>query len=48
MQKFEVPIEDIKTEIRESLERVKAMVADSERFVRDHSQRPPEAGAEAA
>jgi len=44
MEEPDVPIEHIKTEIRESLDRVKQMVADSERFVRDHSQVPPEAG----
>jgi hypothetical protein len=48
MQESEVPIEHIKTEIRESLERVKAMVADSEAFVRDHTQRPREVGVEPA
>jgi hypothetical protein len=42
MEEPEVPIEDIKAEIRESLDRVKAMVAESGQFVRDHSQPPPE------
>ena len=42
MEEAEVPIEEIKAEIRESLDRVKHMVAESERFVRDHSQLPPE------
>jgi hypothetical protein len=42
MEESDVPIEDIKAEIRESFDRVKHMVAESERFVRDHSQLPPE------
>lgn len=43
MEESDVPIEDIKAEIRESFDRVKHMVAESERFVRDHSQLLPEA-----
>ena len=46
MEESEVPIETIKAEIRESLDRVKHMVAESEVFVRDHSQLPPEAPAQ--
>ena len=42
MQESDVPIDNIKAEIRESIGRVKAMVAEGERFVRDHSQLPPE------
>ena len=42
MEESNVPIEDIKTQIRESIDRAKAMVAEGERFVRDHSQAPPE------
>ena len=42
MDESEVPIENIKAEIEESIERVKAMVAEGERFVRDHSQLQPE------
>ena len=42
MEESDVPIEDIKAEIRQSIGRAKAMVAESERFVRDHSQLPPE------
>ena len=45
MEESDVPIEDIKAEIRESLDRVKHMLAESERFVRDHSQLPPAAPA---
>ena len=45
MEDLEVPIEEIKAEIRESLDRVKQMVADSELFVRDHTQPLPEASA---
>lgn len=45
MQETEVPIERMKAEIRESFDRVKQMVAESERFVRDHTQLPPEAPA---
>jgi hypothetical protein len=47
MNESEVRIEDLKAEIRESLDRIKAMVDDSGRFVRDHTQLPPEARAEA-
>lgn len=42
MEETEVRIEEIKAEIRQSIGRAKAMVAESERFVRDHSQLPPE------
>ena len=42
MEESDVPIDNIKAEIRESIGRVKAMVAEGERFVRDHSQLPPE------
>ena len=42
MEESDVPIEDIKAEIRQSIGRAKAMVAESGRFVRDHSQLPPE------
>ena len=35
-------IEQIKAEIRDSIERVKKMVAESEGFVRDHSQVLPD------
>ena len=45
MEESDVPIEDIKADIRESLDRVKHMLAESERFVRDHSQLPPAAPA---
>ena len=42
MEETDVRIEEIKAEIRQSIGRAKAMVAESERFVRDHSQLPPE------
>ena len=42
MDDTDVPIEDIKAEIRESIDRVKQMVVESEQFVRDHSQPLPE------
>jgi hypothetical protein len=45
MEESEVRIENIKAEIRESIDRVKHMVAESEIFVRDHRQLPPEAPA---
>lgn len=45
MEESEVPIETIKAEIRESLDRAKHMVAESECFILDHSQLPPEAPA---
>ena len=43
MEEAEIVIEDIQAEIRESIDRAKAMVAESERFVRDHTLIPPEA-----
>ena len=43
MDEIDVPIEEIKAEIRESIDRAKALVADSERFVREHSVLPIEA-----
>ena len=36
MNESDVRIEDIQAEIRESIDRAKALVADSERFVREH------------
>jgi hypothetical protein len=48
MEEIEVPIEAIKAEIRESIDRAKAMVVESEQFVRDHSQPAPKVRAEAA
>ena len=42
MEEAEVPIDNIKAEIRESIGRAKAMVAEGELFVRDHTQLPPE------
>jgi hypothetical protein len=48
MENFEVPIENIKAEIRESIDRMKAMVAESESFVRDHTQVPHEIETEKA
>jgi hypothetical protein len=48
MQELDVPIDTIKAEIRESIGRAKAMVAEGERFVRDHSQVPPEPDPEEA
>jgi len=48
MEETDVPIDTIKAEIRESIGRAKAMVAEGERFVRDHSQAPPEPASEEA
>lgn len=42
MEETDVPIDTIKAQIRESIGRAKAMVAESELFVRDHTQLPPE------
>jgi hypothetical protein len=36
MTEAEVPIDEIRAEIRESIDRAKALLADSERFVREH------------
>ena len=48
MEETEVRIEEIKAEIRESIDRAKAMVTESEQFVRDHSQPLPKPRAEPA
>ena len=40
MQESDVRIEEIQAEIRESIDRAKALVADSERFVREHETAP--------
>ena len=37
MNEFDVPIDEIKAEIRESIDRAKALIAESERFVREHA-----------
>ena len=42
MEESEVRIEEIQAEIRESIGRAKALVADSERLVRDHLNVEPE------
>jgi hypothetical protein len=42
MSESDVRIEEIQAEIRESIDRAKALVAESERFVRDHDVVPPE------
>ena len=41
----EVRIEAIQAEIRESLDRARALIAESERFARDHVIIPPQADA---
>ncbi len=43
MDEFDVPLDEIKAEIRESIDRAKALVADSERFAREHPIEPPKA-----
>ena len=43
MDESDVPIEQIKAEIQESLDRAKALVVESERFARDRVLLPPEA-----
>lgn len=45
MEEFDVPLDDIKAEIRESVDRLKAMLVESENFIREHRQVPPEADA---
>jgi len=44
MDESDVRIEAIQAEIRESIDRAKALVADSERFVREHDVVLPERG----
>jgi hypothetical protein len=36
MNEADVPIDEIRAEIRESIDRAKALVADSERFALEH------------
>ena len=43
MNEADVRIEEIQAEIRESIDRAKALVADSERLVREHVNIEPEA-----
>ena len=45
MDEADVPLDEIKAEIRESIDRAKAMVHETELFVRDHVNQPnlPEA-----
>jgi hypothetical protein len=43
MDEFDVPIDEIKAEIRESLDRAKALVVESERFALEHAVQPLEA-----
>ena len=40
MEESDVRIEEIQAEIRQSIDRAKALVADSERFVREHEATP--------
>ena len=40
MDDADVPIDEIKAEIRESIDRARALVAESERFVREHAIPP--------
>ena len=42
MDDADVPIDEIKAEIRESIDRARALVAESERFVREHMMVPTE------
>jgi len=42
MDESDVRIEQIQVEIRKSIDRAKALVADSERFAREHDVVPPE------
>lgn len=42
MDDADVPIDEIKAEIRESIDRAKALIVESERFVREHMIPPPE------
>ena len=43
MDELEVPIDEIKAEIRESIDRAKALVVESERFALEHPVLPLEA-----
>ena len=42
MNELDVRIDEIQAEIRESIDRAKALVAESERLVRDHVNIEPE------
>jgi hypothetical protein len=42
MDEFDVPIDEIKAEIRESIDRAKALVLESERYALEHPIHPPE------
>lgn len=43
MDEFDVPIDEIKAEIRESIDRARALVVESERFAIEHPVQPLEA-----